>query len=230
MATKTLPPVTPARDIEVDIVVVGSGTGMTAALAAREAGLSALIIEKTEYVGGSTALSGGAFWIPGNRVLKKLGADADMERAHTYLENVVGDTAPRARWEAFLEHGPDAVDLLMRTTPLEFDWCKDYSDYHSEVAGAAPSSRSCESKPFNAAQLGSERPRLRTSALGAPIPMPVMGKDYKWMNLMMKVPHKGFTKSAFRAAQGVGGLAIKKELVAGGTAIGAGLFAGVLKA
>lgn len=230
MATQPLPPVTTARDTEVDILVIGSGTGMAAALSAHDSGLKALIIEKTQFVGGSTALSGGAFWIPGNHILKSLGGDADMGRAHTYLENVVGDSAPRARWEAFLEHGPSSVELLSRKTPLEFDWCKDYSDYHSELPGAAPSSRSCESKPFNASVLGSERARLRSSAFGAPIPMPVMGKEYKWMNLMVKVPHKGLTKSALRAAQGIGGLALKKEMIAGGQAIGAGLFAGVLEA
>ena len=49
-----------------DVVVVGAGTGMLAALTAAEAGLSVLVIEKSEYVGGSTALSGGGFWIPMN--------------------------------------------------------------------------------------------------------------------------------------------------------------------
>ncbi|WP_334169768.1 FAD-binding protein, partial [Timonella senegalensis] len=188
MADKPIPPITPAKDIEVDVVIVGAGTGMAAALSAHEAGLSTLIIEKSQYMGGSTALSGGAFWIPGNKVLRNSGADYDQKRAHLYLENVVGDSAPKERWEAFLEHGPAAVDVMVRNTPLEFMWCKDYSDYHSDLPGSAPSSRSVESKPFNAAILGKERPRLRPSALGAPIPMPVTGVDYKWMNLMAKVP------------------------------------------
>ncbi|MFI5889825.1 FAD-binding protein [Actinoplanes sp. NPDC051513] len=46
-------------EISFDFLVVGSGTGMLAALAAAEAGLSVLIVEKTEYFGGSTVLSGG---------------------------------------------------------------------------------------------------------------------------------------------------------------------------
>lgn len=230
MADKPIPPITPAKDIEVDVVIVGAGTGMAAALSAHEAGLSTLIIEKSQYMGGSTALSGGAFWIPGNKVLRDSGADYDQKRAHLYLENVVGDSAPKERWEAFLEHGPAAVDVMIRNTPLEFMWCKDYSDYHSDLPGSAPSSRSVESKPFNAAILGAERARLRPSALGAPIPMPVTGVDYKWMNLMAKVPQKGFVKAAGRAAQGIGGLALKKEFTAGGEALAAGMFAGVIKA
>lgn len=63
--------------MSVDLLVVGSGTGMAAALAANELGLSTLIIEKTSYVGGSTARSGGAFWIPGSSILSKFGKRTD---------------------------------------------------------------------------------------------------------------------------------------------------------
>jgi len=44
----------PVRDTTVDLLVVGSGTGMAAALAAAERGLKVLIAEKSAYVGGST--------------------------------------------------------------------------------------------------------------------------------------------------------------------------------
>ncbi|MBP7962921.1 MAG: FAD-binding protein, partial [Caldilineaceae bacterium] len=54
-------------DEEVDLLVVGSGGGgMTAALVAKSLGLDVLVIEKTEFYGGSTARSGGALWIPDN--------------------------------------------------------------------------------------------------------------------------------------------------------------------
>ncbi len=47
-------------DQEVDLLVVGSGGGgMTAALVAKHKGLDVLVIEKTEFFGGSTARSGG---------------------------------------------------------------------------------------------------------------------------------------------------------------------------
>lgn len=42
-----------------DIVVVGAGTGLFAGIAAASAGLKTLLVEKTEYLGGSTAMSGG---------------------------------------------------------------------------------------------------------------------------------------------------------------------------
>ena len=58
MAKNQAPPATQAKDIVVDLLVIGSGTGMAAALTANELGLSTLIVEKTQYVGGSTARSG----------------------------------------------------------------------------------------------------------------------------------------------------------------------------
>src|SRR5262245_49721693 len=41
-----------------DVVVVGSGTGLLAAVAAGELGLRVLVAEKSEYLGGSTATTG----------------------------------------------------------------------------------------------------------------------------------------------------------------------------
>jgi len=52
-----------------DFVIVGSGaSSVAAALKIKEAGKTALIIEKREFFGGSTALSGGVIWIPCNSV------------------------------------------------------------------------------------------------------------------------------------------------------------------
>ena len=53
-------------DLEVDALVVGSGAAHAAALTAREEGLDVLLVEKTDRIGGSTAISGGALWIPLN--------------------------------------------------------------------------------------------------------------------------------------------------------------------
>ena len=95
----------PAARTAVDLLVIGSGTGMAAALAARELGLTALIVEKTAYVGGSTARSGGAFWMPANPILRQKGSPDSLPEARRYLHAVVGDETafftfgelPRAR-------------------------------------------------------------------------------------------------------------------------------------
>lgn len=218
-----------ANDITVDVLVVGSGTGMAAALAANEKGLSSLIIEKTAVVGGSTARSGGAFWIPANSTLKEDGSSDTLEKAEKYLEAVTGDISPTL-WKKFLENGPATVDMLLRTTPMKFFWAKGYSDYHPENPGGDALGRTCECKPFDVNKLGKEVSRFRTGQMEAPVPMPVTGYDYKWMNLMTKKPFKSFPIILKRLSQGVGGLIVGKKFTAGGQALAAGLFAGVIDA
>ncbi|WP_433635214.1 3-ketosteroid-delta-1-dehydrogenase [Nocardia sp. CA-120079] len=203
---------------------------MAAALAAHELGLDTLIIEKTDYVGGSTARSGGAFWIPASSLLIEEGAVDTAERAREYLRAVVGGSAPDERWESFQQHGDETVRMLKRTTPMRFMWSEGYSDYHPELPGGAASGRTCECRPFDVSILGSERARLRPPVLESPVPMPITGADYKWMNLMARVPRRGIPLIARRAAKGIGGKLIGREYVAGGQALAAGMYAGVLAA
>ncbi|GAA1226335.1 3-ketosteroid-delta-1-dehydrogenase [Prauserella halophila] len=220
----------PAHDTTVDLVVIGSGTGMAAALAADELGLETVIVEKTGYVGGSTALSGGAFWIPASSLLAGEGAVDSRERAEDYLRAVVAGTSPDERWQSFLHHGEETVRLLQRTTPMRFIWSKGYSDYHPELPGGSSAGRSCECRPFDLATLGAERARLRPTVLQSPMPMPITGFDYKWMNLMARMPRRGVPRVVHRVAQGIGGKVLGREYAAGGQALAAGLYAGVLRA
>ncbi len=230
MPTRTLPPPVPARDMTTDVVVVGAGTGMAAALAAKELGLESVIVEKTPYVGGSTARSGGAFWIPATSLLAKQGLADSLERATSYLRAAVNDSSPEDRWLSFLRHGDATVRMLQRMTPLHFSWIKGYSDYHPELPGGAAIGRTCESKPFDLSALGAERARFRDPCLQAPLPMPITGADFKWINLMASKPLRGVPAAVRRLVQGVGGLAIGREYASGGQAFAAGLYAGVLKA
>ena len=48
-----------------DVVVIGAGAaGMAAALFSSIRGARTLVVEKTEFVGGTSALSAGSIWIP----------------------------------------------------------------------------------------------------------------------------------------------------------------------
>ena len=64
LAEKSAPP---RFDETVDVVVVGSGSaGAAAALRLAKAGLSVLMLEKTERLGGTSAMSGAGVWVPAN--------------------------------------------------------------------------------------------------------------------------------------------------------------------
>jgi len=226
----TIPAGLPVADTSVDLLVVGAGTGMAAALAAHERGLSVLIVEKSAYVGGSTARSGGALWLPASPVLREAGAHDTAERARTYLGAVVAGSAPRERSAAFLAHVPATVELLRRTTPLRLFWTRDYSDYHPEEPGGSAAGRTCECRPLDTSILGQYRTRLRPGVLEGGFSIPITGADYRWMNLVARVPRRGIPTFAKRIAQGVGGLPLGRHYAAGGQGLAAGLFAGVLRA
>jgi succinate dehydrogenase/fumarate reductase flavoprotein subunit len=203
---------------------------MAAALAAHERGLSVLIIEKSPTVGGSTARSGGALWLPASPVMRDGGANDTKERAETYLTSVVAESAPPQRGKAFLDNVDATVAMLKRTTPMRLFWARDYSDYHPEMPGGSAAGRTCECRPLNTSMLGGYRSRLRPGVLEVKLPMPTTGADYRWLNLMTRVPRKGLPTVLKRFAQGLGGLAIGRRYAAGGQALAAGLFAGVLRA
>jgi 3-oxosteroid 1-dehydrogenase len=226
----TIPARLPVRDKVVDLLVVGSGTGMAAALAAHERGLTVLIVEKSSYIGGSTARSGGALWLPASPILADNGAGDTMQRAETYLRSVVAGTAPAERSVAYLRNVTSMIAMLLRTTPIRLSWAKDYSDYHPEAPGGTAGGRTCECRPLNSAILREYRSRLRPGVMEANVPMPTTTADYRWMNLMARVPRKGIPTIAKRLAQGVGGLLLGRRYVAGGQALAAGLFAGVVRA
>lgn len=212
-----------------DIIVVGAGTGMLAALTAKANGLSALVVEKSAHAGGSTALSGGGFWIPGNSILTENGHEPEPERVESYLRAVTDGVVEDERWISHIEHGPAAVEMLRRTTPLRFQFMPEYADYFPELPGGSATGRSVEPKPFNARRLKGARSLLRSPVFGAPLPMPITSRAYKWLSLLTRKP-QGILTAVRLATLGIGGLALGKEYVAGGQALAAGLLAGLIRA
>lgn len=121
MTSDSQPEYEPEYEYEYDVVVVGSGAaGLAAAVTARLRGLTALVVEKTDKYGGSTALSGGAIWVPGNLHLDRAGLADTYDKARAYLDATVGDRVPEARKDAYLAHGPRMVKEFHDRTEIRF--------------------------------------------------------------------------------------------------------------
>jgi 3-oxosteroid 1-dehydrogenase len=129
---------------------------LAAALTAADLGLSAVVIEKTDLFGGSTALSGGAVWIPNNPTLLKKGQGNPPEEVLEYLRVLTDGKVPEARLRAYVEQGPQLMQMLAKSKWMRFQWCRGYSDYHPEKPGGKPLGRSIEAKPVDTKILGAE--------------------------------------------------------------------------
>jgi 3-oxosteroid 1-dehydrogenase len=119
-----------------DVVVLGSGAaGLTAALAAAVAGERVGLLEKAELIGGTTALSGGTLWVPGNQRAAVGDSRADGLRYLASLSN--GMILPELA-EALIDGGPELIDFIEQNTGMRFLLVEGYPDYHPERPGGLP--------------------------------------------------------------------------------------------
>jgi len=142
---------------EVDVLVVGSGAGaMTAALAAAQAGLDALIIEKAAVYGGTSATSGGGLWITCNHLMPGVGIEDNPEDAAAYLTALTGNDVPAANVASFAKNGARMLRWIMETSHAQFIAMAEYADYYQHIPGARPGGRSIDPLPYDARELGDD--------------------------------------------------------------------------
>ncbi|MGR6808612.1 FAD-dependent oxidoreductase (plasmid) [Sphaerotilus natans] len=149
-----------------DLIVVGAGgAGLTAALCAAIDGARVLLVERTAQVGGTTALSGGTTWVPLTHHAATVNPHDSRAAVERYLDLAVGEHAPRALRQAFLDHGAEAIAHLEACSEVRWRAYPRHPDYLSELEGSTVCGRALEPLPFDGRQLGALFALLR-----APIP------------------------------------------------------------
>src|ERR1700685_641330 len=199
-----------------DFVIIGSGAGaLTAALAASRTSQTCIVLEKTDKVGGSTALSGGVIWMPNNPVMKRLGITDSLDRARQYLNACASSGGPSstpARREAFLQQGPRALEFL-ESLGMKFVCATGVADYHqAEYPGGHAQSRSIVAEIFDLNRLGSWANTLRRHPKGREVPVnlhelapiAMCGKTLKSALAHVKVGARLMRNKAGRSLVGLG--------------------------
>ena len=119
-----------------DVLVIGSGgAGLTAAISAKEHGADVLVIEKSDKVGGTTAVSGGVVWVPNNHHMSEVGVADSREDALKYLTRIADGRTEPELIERYVDTAPEMALFLEEKTPLKFTALGRYPDYHPEFDG-----------------------------------------------------------------------------------------------
>src|SRR5882762_9689432 len=102
-------PVPEIRD-QYDVIAVGSGAaGMLAAIRAHDEGLTSVVVERSPVYGGTSATSGGEFWIPGNHLMQDQDSD---ELVKTYLDVLSHGEVRQDFLDRYLAGGREMVRYL----------------------------------------------------------------------------------------------------------------------
>jgi succinate dehydrogenase/fumarate reductase flavoprotein subunit len=145
-----------------DVVVIGAGAaGMSAALFAAIRGARTLLVEKTAFVGGTSALSAGSIWIPNTHHASAIAVSDSAANVERYLQQIIGNRADAALRASFLKAGPEAVEILEKHSEVRLRAYARHPDYRSELEGAAVAGRALEPLPFDGRLLGQAFKLLR---------------------------------------------------------------------
>ena len=129
-------------DKEADILVVGSGTGAFAALAAAKLGSeSVCLLEKGQFWGGTAATSGGGMAVPLSDAAKEAGVNDTKEAVVEYYLNASEGRADEAVINSFLDNGNDF--LKWTGEALGWTWTPStlFGDYYEPLPGWIPFGR-----------------------------------------------------------------------------------------
>ncbi|KAB2893349.1 MAG: FAD-dependent oxidoreductase, partial [Kofleriaceae bacterium] len=150
--------------VEVDVVVIGSGAaGAVAALAAHAGKAKVAVLEKTDRFGGTTAVSGGVVWVPCNQHMAEVGIADSFEDALGYVTHLTDGKSDPAMVRRYLEIAPEMIDFVEGATPIAFKALGRYPDYHPEFPGGRPGGRSLDPGLFDTNLLGPWKDKLRRS-------------------------------------------------------------------
>jgi 3-oxosteroid 1-dehydrogenase len=153
-------------DLETDVLVVGTGgAGLLAAIIAHDAGAKVTILEKSNKVGGTTAVSGGVVWVPNNHHMAALGIADSRQEALAYVTRLADGRSSPELIARFIDTAPEVARAIEARTPVKFQALAKYPDYHPEFQGGKLGGRSLDPGLFDTNRLSAWKKHLRKSPI-----------------------------------------------------------------
>lgn len=150
---------------EADLIAVGSGLGgLASAITAHDHGLSAIVLEKADQLGGVTAYSFGEVWIAANHHAREAGLEDTVESGFRYMRRIsMGYGDDRLILNQAV-HGPEALRYFEENAGLRMRIVKNLPDYYwPEANDGTSEGRFLEVLPFPAITLGEWQEKTRLS-------------------------------------------------------------------
>jgi hypothetical protein len=122
-------------DRECDVVVLGSGTVLPAALYCAANGLETIILEKATFAGGCTITSGGKCYVPNPPASIASGDSRDQAVAYLKKCNPHGFVTD-AVVEAWVDNAGEMIDFLIEATGAPWQNFDNRQDFYPEWPGA----------------------------------------------------------------------------------------------
>ena len=154
-----------------DVVVLGSGAAaLAAAVSASGHGAETIgVFEKASVIGGTSAMSGGMIWIPGNHHMKSKRLNDSREMALEYLGSLSHGRMRTDLLEAYVDVGPAMVQWFENNSEVVFEIVENFPDYHPENPGGNQTGgRSLECPLFPFDELGEWANRISQSRQMSP--------------------------------------------------------------
>jgi 3-oxosteroid 1-dehydrogenase len=143
-------------DLKVDWVSVGSGIGgLTGAITAHDEGLTAVVLEKADKVGGTTAYSYGEVWVGANHVAERDGLSDSLEETLAYMKFQGAGFENEANQTALAEWAPKVAKYVEEKAGVRWKCIQNFADYYyPKGPGSKPAGRYLEVEPFSGQSLG----------------------------------------------------------------------------
>jgi len=204
-------------DLACDVVVVGSGAaGLSAALAAAVDGAQVIVLEKSPWLGGTTAMSAAGTWVPANHHMIAAGIDDSPEETLTYIRAVSPPGWQESEdelWRALAENAAPMLRFVEDHTPLVFELVN-HPDFYVEAPGGRLHGRMVSPTLISRYRLGKWWNRVRKSV------KPQFFTYKEMINGVLKDPVKAILKM---------GPALVWRVITGKVGLGNGLTVGLVR-